>query len=83
VNLAQAVLGSKVTVHTIQGDVEMRIPPGTQAGTTLRLKGRGITFPDGRKSDHYVRIRVEIPMTLSERAKEKFEEFAREARLDG
>lgn len=82
VNLAQAVLGSKVTVHTLQGDVEMRIPPGTVSGTSLRLKGRGITFPDGRKSDHYVRVRVEIPRDLTPDARARFESFARAAGLE-
>ncbi len=81
-NLAQAVLGTRVTVPTTQGDVEMRIPPGTAPGTTLRLRGRGITFPDGRKGDHLVRVKVEIPARLPDIARKQFESFAREAGLE-
>jgi len=59
----QAVIGSKIELTTLQGTVEMKIPPGTQPGSTLRLKGKGL--PNIRNPKHigdlYVRVKVEVP----------------------
>jgi len=76
VNLAQAVLGSKVKVRTVDGPpVIVKIPPGTQSGTRLRVRGHGIG-KEGRRGDQYVEVRVQIPETISEEAAEKIREFA-------
>ena len=81
-NLAQAVLGTSVKVDTIDGPVNLRVPPGVQPGKKLRLKGKGVKKmrSDGR-GDHIVRIKIEIPDSLSESEKEKFLAFADEADL--
>lgn len=81
-NLAQAVLGASVEVETIDGMVNLRIPPGTQPGKKLRLRGKGVKRMrgDGR-GDHIVQIDVRIPESLSDSEKEAFIQFTDEAKL--
>jgi molecular chaperone DnaJ len=81
VNVAQAVLGARLQVNTLSGVVSVRVPHGTQPESTLRLRGKGITSPDGRTGDHYVTIHVALPKNLSDSQKEKLKEFARSAGL--
>src|SRR2546428_1860496 len=57
----EAVLGSKVEVPTLDGPVEMRIPPNSQGGKTLRLKGKGLALPGGGRGDQYVRLKIVVP----------------------
>jgi len=80
INIAQAVLGSKIRVRTIDGKVDLKIPPGTQSGTLFRLKGKGVTV-NGTKGDQYVEVLVEVPKTVSEKQKKLMEEFAKEGDL--
>jgi DnaJ-class molecular chaperone len=62
VSLGEAVLGGKITVPTIDGDVAMTIPKGANTGTTLRLKGRGILDRKSRqRGDQYVKLKVVLP----------------------
>ncbi len=83
VNLAQAVLGATAQVDTIDGPVNLRIPPGSQPGSKLRLKGKGVKKPHGDdRGDHIVKIKVQIPESLSESEKEAFVKFAEEAKLN-
>jgi molecular chaperone DnaJ len=79
INAVQAALGARAHVPTIHGDVSLRIPPGTQPGATLRLRGRGVTTADGRAGDHYVTLRVATPTNLSEEQKKLLREFAKSA----
>ena len=66
ITYAQAVLGAKVTVPTIDGKVEQNIPDGTQSGKVFRLKNKGIPYVNGRgRGDQYVTVVVEIPKKLS------------------
>ncbi len=80
INIAQAILGSKIKIRTIDGRVILKIPPGTQSGTKFRLRGKGIKI-DGSKGDQYVEILVEIPKNLSEEQKRLMEQFAKEGDL--
>jgi DnaJ-class molecular chaperone len=59
--LAEAVLGTRVTVPTLDGPVRLTVPPGASSGRTLRLKGKGIIAPDGSRGDQYVRLLVVLP----------------------
>ncbi len=62
VSLAEAVLGGRITVPTIDGDVAMTIPKGSNTGTTLRLKGRGIVDRKSKqRGDEYVKLKVVLP----------------------
>ena len=60
VSVQEAVLGGKVTVPTIDGKVALTIPPGSNSGTVLRLKGKGVAGPQGR-GDQLVTLRVVLP----------------------
>lgn len=79
---SQAVLGDKIEVPTMDGEVDMTVPAGTQPGTKMRLKGKG--FPDvhGRsKGDQYVIFRLEVPRNISDahrEAVEKLRDFEKE-----
>jgi DnaJ-class molecular chaperone len=61
IGLAEAVLGTRVTVPTLDGPVRLAVPPGISSGRTLRLKGRGITRSGGGRGDQYVRLLVTLP----------------------
>lgn len=79
VNLAQAVLGSRVKVRTVDGQfVVLRVPPGTQPGRRFRIKGMGIE-KTGQRGDQFVKVQVDVPEQLDEPARKEFEEFAESA----
>jgi molecular chaperone DnaJ len=81
INLAQAVLGSKIKVRTVDGkSVVLRVPPGTQSGTRFRIKGQGVE-KGGRRGDQYVKVEVGVPETLSDEQRKQFEDFAAAAGL--
>jgi DnaJ-class molecular chaperone len=61
ISVPEAVLGAGVDVPTIDGSVRMTVPAGSNSGRTLRLKGRGVGAPDGRRGDQYVRLLVVLP----------------------
>lgn len=76
----KAALGTEVPVETIDGKVMIRIPAGTQPGTTMRLKGKGVTHIHGTgRGDQYVRIKVAIPKSLTKKQKELLEAFDNES----
>ncbi|MEK7605193.1 MAG: J domain-containing protein [Patescibacteria group bacterium] len=76
ISFPQAALGMQLEVKTVEGQVTVKIPPGTQPDTLIRLRGKGIQrLRSSSKGDHYVRIRVTIPKTLSKRQKELLTEF--------
>lgn len=70
VTVGEALHGATVTVPTLTGDVKIKIPPGSQSGRKLRLKGRGIMDEKTRAGgDLYVRLLIQIPANGSERAR--------------
>lgn len=80
INVAQAALGDTIMVPTLDGEVETTIKPGTQTGTVLRLKGKGVPKlrRDGSVSgagDELVVLNVEVPTKLTDRQRELFEEL--------
>src|SRR6266480_5897983 len=81
INLAQAVLGTKIRVRTIDGKrIVLRIPPGTQPGRQFRISGQGIER-NGRRGDQFVEIAVEIPDKLSTEDEKMFKQFAEKSGL--
>jgi molecular chaperone DnaJ len=81
VNVAQAALGDKIEVPTVDGDVELVIPAGTQTGRVFRLRGKGIPRlrSDGSNSgrgDQLVYVQVEIPTKLTDEQRVLFEKLA-------
>jgi molecular chaperone DnaJ len=76
INIAQATLGSKLRVRTVDGKrVVLRIPPGTSSGTKFRLPKMGVE-KDGRIGDQYVEVKIVVPDKLDERGKELIKKFA-------
>ena len=74
IGFTQAALGDTVTVDTVDGPVDMKIPQGTQSGDELRLRGKGV--PSGRgRGDHIVVVRVQTPKKLDKRQRELLEEL--------
>ena len=71
-----AALGGQIRVPTPKGKVTMRVQPGTQPGTTLRLRGKGTPRPDGTAGDVLVEIAVAIPTELDEFERSRLEELA-------
>lgn len=78
VPLHVALLGGKVRVPTLEGDVDVRVPPGTQVGDEMLLKGRGVQslMRRGDKGDLLVGFQVTIPRSLTARQKEILQMYA-------
>jgi len=75
----EAALGAKVSVPTLEGPVEMTLPPGSQSGHRLRLRGKGMPLADGGRGDQYVVLKITVPEQLSDRERELLELLARES----
>lgn len=76
---AQLALGAEVEVPTLDGKGKLRVPAGTQPGTTLRIRGKGIPRRAGiGRGDQRIEVRVEIPTSLTERQRELVEQLAKE-----
>ena len=86
----EAALGAKVTVPTLDGPVEMKIPAGTQGGKRLRLRGQGLPIRinqrinqrGGGRGDQYVKIKIVIPPKLTAKEKDLFEKLGAESHFD-
>lgn len=77
VSFVQATLGTELEVPTMTGKAHIRIPPGTQPGTVLRLKGKGVKSVQGYgQGDLHVRIQIEVPTQLNSAQRAKLQEFA-------
>ncbi|HUJ73485.1 MAG TPA: molecular chaperone DnaJ [bacterium] len=78
VSFVQAALGAEIEVPTLEGKVELKVPPGTQSQRMFRLRGKGLAHLRGMgRGDQFVRVIVEIPSNLSEKQRELLREFAR------
>lgn len=78
INIAQAVLGDEIRIPTLNGEVELRIPPGTQPGNTFRMRNQGIPYlRSSGKGDQLVTVSVQIPSRLTSEQRELFEELAK------
>ncbi|HYH16204.1 MAG TPA: J domain-containing protein [Flavisolibacter sp.] len=77
-DLYTAVLGGEVTMSTLSGKLKLKVPPGTQNGTKVRLKGKG--FPvykqEGQYGDLYITYQIKIPTGLSERERALFTQLS-------
>jgi molecular chaperone DnaJ len=82
INVAQAALGDKVVIPTVDGDVELTVPAGTQTGKVFRLRGKGFPRLNARgdntgRGDELVYVQVQIPNVLTEEQRKLFEALAR------
>jgi molecular chaperone DnaJ len=81
INLAQAALGTRIRVRTLDGKkVLLRIPPGTQPGRRFRIKGQGLE-KNGRRGDQLVGVQVTVPDELTPEQQELMKKFAESAGL--
>ncbi|MCH8541520.1 MAG: molecular chaperone DnaJ [Opitutales bacterium] len=72
-----AALGGKIDVPTLSGKASLKIPPGTQTGTTFRLRNKGMPgLRTGRFGDQLIKVQVEVPKALTNEQRTKLEEFA-------
>ena len=70
ITISEAALGARIDIPTVDGATTIRIPPGTQNGQTLRLRGKGAPIlRGGGRGDQYVDVRVITPPTVDERAR--------------
>ncbi len=76
INVAQAALGDRVRIPTLEGEEELAIPPGTQSGDVFRLRGRGVPYlrRPGR-GDQLVVVTVTIPKKLNDKQRKLFQEL--------
>ncbi len=78
VSIAEAALGAKIEVPTVEGKAQLRIPPGTQSGQKFRMTGRGV--PSLRntqaRGDQFVEVQITLPKLISEETKELLRKFA-------
>jgi len=80
-SIAQASLGTRTKIATVEGEEDLEIRAGTQPGTEIRLRGRGVPHlrRSGARGDLHVMIRVHIPTKLSKRQRQLLEEYAADA----
>jgi DnaJ-class molecular chaperone len=79
ISFPQAVMGTVVEVPTIDASVKLKVRPGTPSGTTVRLKGQGVPYPNtNQRGDQYVIFKVQVPQKVSGKAKKLLEELEKE-----
>lgn len=85
--LSEALLGAEKVVHTLDGEITLKVPAGTKHGTILKVKGRGVPYTSdfhfaeatrGKRGDLYIRISVQIPEKLSKDARKAVEELKKQ-----
>jgi molecular chaperone DnaJ len=84
VSFATATLGGSVKVPTLQGEVSIKVPGGTQSGRVFRLRDQGVKpVRGGARGDLYCRVVVETPVDLSAEQRELLSKFDQSLRGDG
>src|ERR1035437_10373961 len=78
----EAVLAAEISVPTLSGCVNIKIPPGTQSGQKLRVRGRGLPQRTGGNGDLIVVARVEVPAKVTEAERKLWEQLARESKFN-
>jgi molecular chaperone DnaJ len=81
VSIVQAALGTTLVVPTVEGDEEVEVKPGTQPGTEIRLRGKGVPHlrRTGVRGDLHVMVDVDVPIKLSKKQRELLEAYAEES----
>ncbi len=78
----EAALGGKIVVRTLDGDVNITVPPGVQTGSRLRLRGKGLPRKGETKGDMLIELKVEMPKTLTEEERSLFEQLKNVSRFN-
>ena len=84
ISMATATLGGEVELPTLDGNVSLKVPAGTQSGKIFRLRGKGvITVRDPRQGDLFAKVAVETPVNLTSEQKEFLQNFDESIRAGG
>jgi molecular chaperone DnaJ len=84
ITFVHAALGAEIDIPTLEGKVEMKIPPGTQSHKVFRLKGKGLPhLGRGGRGDQLVKVVVEVPNKLNSEQSELLRKFAELTQKDG
>jgi molecular chaperone DnaJ len=76
ISFTQAALGTEISVPTLEGQQVLKVPDGTQSGTTLRIRGKGVPVLNGHgKGDLFVEVRVQTPGKVTKRQRELLQEL--------
>jgi molecular chaperone DnaJ len=83
VGIAQAVLGSEITVPTLEGEEKLKIPEGTQSGSVFRLRNKGVVSLGERgRGDQFVTVNIVVPTKLTKEQRQIFEALAKLSKDD-
>ena len=78
ISMVDAVLGTEIDVETVDGEITMKVPAGTQPGTNFKLSGHGAPhLGSDQRGPHIVTVNVEIPKNLNKKQRELIEEFGK------
>ena len=78
VDYVLAALGGTMKVETLRGNVDMKVPPGSQSGQVFRLAGQGISKLNGGRGNLLVRLKLVVPKQISTEEKRLLEEIRRQ-----
>ncbi len=74
VTIGEAALGATITVPTPDGDVRVKVPPGSQSGKQLRIRGHGVpALKSGERGDLFIRVMVQVPVDASEKVRDSIQ----------
>jgi DnaJ-class molecular chaperone len=76
-----AALGGEIRVHTLRGNVTMKIPEGSQSGQTFRLGGQGITKLGGKRGDLMAKLKITVPKKLNDAQRELLKKLAEQEQV--
>jgi molecular chaperone DnaJ len=83
ISFGQAALGTEISIPTLEGEYKLKIPEGTQSGTILRVRGKGLSsIRGGGKGDLHVQVRLQTPTKLTKRQRELLTELAGTAAIE-
>jgi len=83
ISVTQAAIGAEIRVPTLEGEHTLKVPDGTQPGTTFRIRNKGVPLLNGHgKGDLYVEVRVQIPSKLNKRQRELLQELETTTKVD-
>ena len=78
ISVQDALLGSTVTVNTVNGTFDLNIPSCTEPNTILKMQGQGITLPNGKVGDQYCTVSIKFPKKLNKKQQDLITQFAEE-----
>jgi curved DNA-binding protein len=78
----EAVLGATVPVKTLEGSVSLKVPPGTQQGHQLRLRGKGLPVGASKHGDLYVGVSIQVPAHAGKEEERLWKELAAKSNFD-